>query len=103
MMPESKPKQEKGVDPRILLYVGSDKEKLLKQQNCGVKKINTYHYIAFYMQKQKKEETAKEQICNQNMTTLTLLHLWVDTLSLHTLVPLILVNGNVMPTIVIQW
>lgn len=33
MMPENKPKQEKGADPRILLYVGSDKEKLLKQNN----------------------------------------------------------------------
>ncbi len=29
MMPENKPKQEKGADPRILFYVGSDKEKLL--------------------------------------------------------------------------
>ncbi len=68
-----------------------------------MKKVSTYHYIAFYMQKQKKEEKVKEQICNLKMTTLTLLHLWVDTLSLHTLVPLIIVNGNMMPTIVIQW
>lgn len=56
MMPENEPKQEKGADPRILLYMGSDKEKFLKQNNnrTVVKKINTYHYIAFYMQKQKK-------------------------------------------------
>jgi hypothetical protein len=33
MMPEDKPKQEKGADPRILLYEGSDREKLLKQNN----------------------------------------------------------------------
>jgi hypothetical protein len=36
MMLENKPKQEKGADPRILLYVGSDKEKLLKQNNRTV-------------------------------------------------------------------
>jgi hypothetical protein len=71
-----------------------------------VKKINTYHYIAFYMQKKnkgRKSERTDLQICNQKMTTLTLLHLLVDTLSMDTPAPLIIVNGNIMPTVVIQW
>lgn len=104
-MPEDKPKQEKGADPRILLYEGSDKEKLLNkiitELWCEESKYLPLHCILHA--EAKKEEKVKEQICNLKMTTLTLLHLWVDTLSLHTLVPLIIVNGNMMPTIVIQW